>query len=287
MLLTACTESLVTPPDFDWQGHRGARGVYPENSIPGFLHALDRGVKTLEMDVVITADSQVVASHEPFLSHEICLDQDGESISEAEETEYNIYQLRYEELSRFDCGSKPHPRFPDQQKLPVYKPLLKNVIQEAEQHALETARSLPYYNIEIKSRPQWDGLFHPPVAVYADLVVEAINSAGVTDRASLQSFDKRSLRYLHENWPELTLILLEEDSRQPAEHIRELGFKPAVYSCYYPKVDAALIEYCHQGGMKVIPWTVNETADMERLVKLGVDGIITDYPSRAVRYQTQ
>ena len=287
VLLAACKESVDNQNNFDWQGHRGARGVLPENSIPGFIYALDQGVNTLEMDVVITADSHVVVSHEPFLNSEICLDAAGNTIPERTERDFNIYRMSLEELRSFDCGMKIHPGFSDQQRVSHYKPLLAEVIETAEAHALKSDRSLPSYNIEIKSREDWDNVFHPSVEQFADLVLGVVERSGVKDRVSIQSFDKRALRYINSLKTKVDLVLLEEDDRAPEIHIEELGFTPEIYSCYYKKVDADLVSYCHDQGMKVVPWTVNEVADMKYLIELKVDGIITDYPQRSKRFRIQ
>src|SRR3954471_9017628 len=117
-MLTACifTKKTAQPMSFDWQGHRGCRGLMPENTIPAMLHAVDLGVSTLEMDAIITKDSQVILSHEPFLNHEITTKPDGTYVNESEERQLNMYQLTYDEISHFDVGMKPHPRFPEQRK---------------------------------------------------------------------------------------------------------------------------------------------------------------------------
>ncbi|HYO20902.1 MAG TPA: glycerophosphodiester phosphodiesterase family protein, partial [Flavisolibacter sp.] len=107
---------------FDKQGHRGCRGLMPENTIAAMKKAIDLGVTTLEMDVVITADEKVVLSHEPFFNHEITTKPDGSYVKEAEEKTLNIYQMTYDRVKSFDIGLKPHPRFPQQQKLPAVKP---------------------------------------------------------------------------------------------------------------------------------------------------------------------
>lgn len=266
--------SMDDMTDFDWQGHRGARGNYPENTTPAFFYALDAGMTTLEMDVVITADSQVVVSHEPFFSNEICK---LESLA-ADSLPNNIYELSYSQVSGVDCGSIGNPKFTNQQKMVMAKPLLKDVIQAAEQYALQTHRSLPYYNVEIKSRPEWDNQYHPAVEVYTTLVMDVLKHAELEYRATIQSFDDRPLQYLHQKYPELTLALLVEDSLSAEDHLTKLGFTPAIYSCYYPLVTKDLVDYCHSQGMKLIPWTVNEAAEIRRLRTLGVDGIITDYP---------
>src|SRR5688572_27304061 len=110
--------------EFDKQGHRGCRGLMPENTIPAMIHALDLGVTTLEMDVVITKDKKVILSHEPWFGQEITTKPDGSFMKDREERKFNIYWMNYEETKAFDVGMKPHPRFPKQQKIKVTKPLL-------------------------------------------------------------------------------------------------------------------------------------------------------------------
>ncbi len=130
--LTACnnlnnlnkTETFT----FDLQGHRGCRGLMPENTIPAMLKAIDLGVNTLEMDVCITKDSQVIVSHEPFFNHEITTKPDGSFVTEAEEKGLNLYRMDYAEIIRYDVGLKPHPRFTQQQKIAAVKPRLVDLI---------------------------------------------------------------------------------------------------------------------------------------------------------------
>jgi glycerophosphoryl diester phosphodiesterase len=108
---------------FDLQGHRGCRGLMPENTIPAMLKAIDLGVTTLEMDVVITKDNKVVVSHEPWMEKEITTKPDGSFINTTVESmEFNIYKMNYDEVVKYDVGMKPHPRFPNQQKMKVVKP---------------------------------------------------------------------------------------------------------------------------------------------------------------------
>ncbi len=114
--------------EFDKQGHRGCRGLMPENTIPAMIHALDIGVTTLEMDVVITKDKKVILSHEPWFGQEITTKPDGSTMGPREERKYNIYWMTYEQTKTFDVGLKPHPRFAQQQKMKITKPLLSEVI---------------------------------------------------------------------------------------------------------------------------------------------------------------
>src|SRR5688572_13746482 len=151
-LVIAChvarkTEQAVLPA-FDKEGHRGCRGLMPENTLPAMLSALDMHVTTLEMDVVVTKDKQVILSHEPFFNHEITTKPNGEYVNEAEERGLNIYTMTFPETQRFDVGLKTHPRFPRQQKLNATKPLLSEVIDNVE--ATVKLKNIPkvFYNIE-------------------------------------------------------------------------------------------------------------------------------------------
>src|SRR5258706_7278665 len=128
---------------FDKQGHRGCRGLLPENTIPAMLKALDLGVTTLEMDVVITKDKKVVLSHEQWFSEEITTKPDGTYMRPREERKFNIYWMTYEDVKTFDVGMKPHPRFPQQQKIKVVKPLLSDLVDSVNHYMLGSTRPFP------------------------------------------------------------------------------------------------------------------------------------------------
>ena len=268
---------------FDVQGHRGARGLLPENTIPGFLRALDLGVTTLEMDVAVTADSQVVASHEPWFSAAICSLPSGEPVDEANEQDYRIYEMPYDSVAAFDCGRRGNPRFPRQEPMAVSKPLLRDVIEAAEAYAAEHGLPGVRYNIETKSRPEWDGVFHPNPETFTRLLYNVLEETDVRPRATIQSFDPRTLQVARRLDPSLSLALLvaEEQGGRLEDQVEALGFTPAIYSPAYRLVDEDLVEAAHERGMLVIPWTVNTLEEMQRLKKLGVDGLITDYPDVA------
>jgi glycerophosphoryl diester phosphodiesterase len=266
---------------FDWQGHRGTRGLMPENTIPAFLAALTYPqVKTLEMDVVITADNQVVVSHDPWMAALICSHPDGRPVTEAEAPELRINQMTLAEVQRYDCGSRGHVNFPEQAAQAVTKPTLAAVIAAAEAEAVRLARPLPYYNIEIKSLPEWDEVYTPLPPRFAELVLAVIQAHGISDRTTVQSFDVRSLQAVHAQAPEQRVAYLIANRSSLAENLALLHFKPDIYSPYFLLVNPALVDSLHQQGVQIIPWTVNETAAMQNLLELGVDGIITDYPDR-------
>lgn len=270
-----------TTEAFDVQGHRGARGLLPENTIPGFLRALDLGVTTLEMDAVVTADSQVVLSHEPWFSSTICHLPSGEPVPADREEAYRIFEMPYEEVARFDCGSRGHPAFPEQEPRATSKPLLRDVIQAAEAYA--AAQGLPdvRYNIETKAWPEWDDVLTPGPETFTRLLLGVLDETDVRQRATIQSFDPRTLQVARRLDPSLSLALLIGEASGLEENLAALGFTPAIYSPNHHLVDEDMVEAAHARGMLVIPWTVNTLEEMRRLKALGVDGLITDYPNRA------
>jgi glycerophosphoryl diester phosphodiesterase len=265
----------------DWQGHRGARGLAPENSLPAFLLALEYPqIRTLELDVVISADSQVVVSHEPWMSADICSLPDGRPVSEETATDLNLFQMTYAEIQAYDCGRRTHPRFPEQRPLAVPKPTLAAVVTAVEDRCQDLERPAPGYNIEIKSKPEWDDSYTPPPTVFATLVVQEVQRLGIADRTTIQSFDPRSLRAVRALDSTLTLALLIDNAYGFRRNLDSLGFQPDIYSPHYALVSHQLLTDLHAAGLQLIPWTVNDTATMRGLYELGVDGIITDYPNK-------
>ena len=266
---------------FDKQGHRGCRGLMPENTIPAMLKAIDLGVTTLEMDVVITKDKKVILSHEQWFGQEITTKPDGTHMGEREERKFNIYWMTYEQTKTFDVGMKPHPRFPQQQKMKVTKPLLSDVIDSVNKDMMTRKRPFPYYNIETKTNPEFDGVFHPKPEEFVELLMAVIKEKGIEDHVIIQSFDFRTLQYLHQHYSTIkTAMLIEDfDKRTLEEQVKVLGFVPTIYSPAYQLVNEQLLKKCHAQNMKVIPWTINTKEEIEKYRKMGVDGIITDYPN--------
>lgn len=262
----------------DLQGHRGARGLLPENSVPSVLKALDFGVKTVELDVVVTRDRHVVVSHEPWMSSIICRTPDGDPVTQDAERSFNLYEMDYDRVAGFDCGSRGHPDFPDQRPTAVSKPLLRDLLRISEGYALVTGRSAPHYNVEIKSAPGQDEVFHPDPNTFARLVYDVLAGEDVLDRTTIQSFDTRPLTAMRALDPSLTLALLVSNEEGLEANLAQLGFTPDVYSPHHRLVDDALMEASRAAQVDVVPWTVNDREEMMRLLHLGVDGLITDYP---------
>jgi glycerophosphoryl diester phosphodiesterase len=283
VLITSChtvKQTATNLPAFDKEGHRGGRGLMPENTIPAMLKGLDVGVTTLEMDAMITKDKKVILSHDPFFNHSITIKADSSFIAAKDEKQYIIYQMTFEETQQFDVGLKPYPAFPRQQRVPATKPLLSEVIANADAYAAGKQRPLPFYNIETKSKPATDNINHPAPQEYVDLLMAVIKEKKIEDRVIIQSFDPRTLKIVHSQYPGIKTALLIEDNdkRTLKAQLDDLGFTPTIYSPAYKLVTPALLSDCHHKKMKVVPWTVDDKDEIVRLTKMGVDGIITDYP---------
>ncbi len=282
-LIALNLKAQVYIPKFDLQGHRGARGLRPENTIPAFILALDSGVTTVEMDLAVTKDNQLVLSHEPWMSAGICLQANGKPIREKDEKKFNIYKMNYDQVREFDCGSKGNERFPEQQKMAQSKPLLTDVIRAIEDHIRSYTQYEVDYNIEIKTTDGGDGKFHPTPEVFSDLVYNVLDQYLPMERVVIQSFDFRVLKYWHQKYPDVRLAALVENTKSIDANLDELGFKPSIYSPYFELLTKDKVKDLQRRKIRVIPWTVNEEKDMKRIREMGVDGFITDYPDRAAK----
>lgn len=262
------------------QGHRGCRGLYPENSLPAFQHALDMGVTVLEMDVCLSADGQVYVSHEPYLNPLYASFPDGKPVTDAS---INLYQKTYSEIKSFDVGSRGNKLFPEQVRVATYKPLLSEVLALGEAFARKSGRKI-YYNIEIKSEPAEYGKSQPAtVKEFADRVWSVISDHISPTSLILQSFDFAVLHYWKTTINKGRISALVE-KETPEQMLASLGFVPDIFSSSHKYLTKEQIDFCHGKGMQVIPWTINTTAEMQQFSDWQVDGIITDYPNRAPQF---
>jgi glycerophosphoryl diester phosphodiesterase len=270
------------PTNFDWQGHRGCRGVLPENTVAAMLNALTYAhVRTLELDLAVSRDSQLIVSHEPWMSAEICTAPNGINAELGKKTK--IFDLTYDQIKQFDCGSKGNARFPEQKPMSTYKPSLRDLVNEVKTFCEKNKRDLPFFNIEIKSQPDYDGVFSPPVDVFVKMVFEEMEALGITEKCCVQSFDTRACEAIHrENVGKnrVQIAFLVENTGGVPENLKKLTFRPDIYSCYFKLLRKSDIEALHAQQIRVVPWTVNNLTDMRRLIRWGVEGIITDYPNR-------
>jgi glycerophosphoryl diester phosphodiesterase len=282
MLISSSFFTLKAQQEFDTQGHRGGRGLMPENTIPAMINGVHLGVHTLELDCHVTADGKVMVSHDPYMSSVIMLKPDGSEITKAEEKNYLLYKMPYDSIRQFQEGVKQHPDFPDQQKVKTYKPLLAELIDSVENYVKINHLKPVYYNIETKSKPSGDGITNPVPDVFVKLLMEVITEKKITDRVIIQSFDPRTLQVLHKQWPQVKTAFLTAAGTYD-DNIKILGFIPTIISPEFKIVNQAMVKAAHQNNVKVLPWTVNNEADMKTLADLKVDGLISDYPDKLVK----
>ena len=288
LLLAGCKSSQLAQtqtrpsmplPAFNKEGHRGTRGLMPENTIPSMYRAIDYDVNTVEVDVVFSKDKKVVISHDVYFHQDITTTPDGKQLTAKEAQQLLLYNMNYDSIRKYDVGLKPHKEFPRQQKIAAYKPLLSELIDSTDWYAKSKGKQI-MYNIELKTNAANDGTKTPPVEEFVDLVMQVVKDKKLENRSYLQSFDFRPLQILHKKYPNITTAVLisGSDKRTLEQQLTELGYTPEMYSPHYSLVTPKLVAECHKRNIKIIPWTVNTVEEMRKMKDLGVDGIITDYP---------
>ena len=286
---------------FDLQGHRGARGLAPENTLASFAKALEIGVTTLETDIAVTSDGVVVLSHDPLLNPDITRGPDGAWLKSKGPAIFNLSHavLQRYDVGRIDPASKYARQFPTQTPADGARiPTLKQLFELG-----EASGKQPRYNIETKLSPLTPQEAPAP-DTFARLAVDAVRAAKLTGRVTIQSFDWRTLLAVRRIAPDIATVCLTMDTadwsnlRGPAgrpspwldgvdtgrtdapapELARAAGC--TTWSPYWRNVDAAALALAHRLGLMIVPWTVNDPAAIAALIDLGVDGLITDYPDR-------
>jgi glycerophosphoryl diester phosphodiesterase len=276
----AVNEKTVDSFKIEVQGHRGQRGHSPENSISAFLKAIEKGVDVIEMDVVISKDRKVVVSHEPYMSSLYILTPSGKSISKAEEKNFNLYEMTYDRIRVFDIGSKGNRNFPEQEKIKSYKPLLSEVIDSVESYVKSQNIPSVKYNIEIKSIVSEYDKSQPKPLKFIKMVLDVIQEKGIVNKINIQSFDENILNEMNRIYPKVELAYLVSEGGI-SRNMAKLNFIPEIYSPNFKLVkNKAFVDSIKQKKMRLIPWTVNEKANIDEMINLKVDGIITDYPER-------
>jgi glycerophosphoryl diester phosphodiesterase len=257
---------------FDLQGHRGARGHLPENTLPSFQRAVQIGVDTLELDVGVTRDGVVVVHHDRRLNPDVARGADGQWVKAPAPT---IHSLSFDELRRYDVGrirpgSEYAARFPHQKPVDGTRiPRLSDVFSIANVR----------FNVETKLVPEAPQETLAPEPFARALIAE-VRKAGVAARTTIQSFDFRTLAIVQREAPEITTAYLTSGQKGPAvpRLVRDSG--GAIWSPNFQDVDAASLAAARDAKIKVVVWTVNEPADIQRVLEMKVDGIISDYPER-------
>jgi glycerophosphoryl diester phosphodiesterase len=256
MAISACAA-----PRFVVHGHRGSPALRPENTIPAFQEAIRGGADYIELDVAVTRDNVLVISHDPVINTNLCSGPEGKR---------PVHELTLEQVRQYDCGSFPSKAFPRQTAVPGTRiPTLDEVFELAKTSAIK-------FNIEIKSSPNWNG-WAPPPEEFSRMVVDAIRRNKLEKRVLVQSFDFRVVKAVVAMAPEMDVAALYgPGDRTFVDVAQETGVK--VVTPLHTLVTAEKLKAAHDARIRVIPWTVDKPDVWDRLIDLGVDGIITNDP---------
>ena len=275
-VLAACGSQ----PSIDLQAHRGGAGLMPENTVSAMKYAMDLGMHTLEFDLQLSGDKQVVVSHDNYFHPRYSTRPDGTLILEEDEKEY-LYTMPYDSIAKYDVGMRFVERWPDQRKIAEVKPLASDLIDFTEAYARENGLKPINYNIEIKSWPgDGEGTLWPDYKEFCDVCVPLLLSKKLGKRLIVQTFDTRALEYIHKKWPRVILSYLTEEEYDIYAILPQISFKPQWWSPNYEAITPENVAYCHSLGIKVVPWTVDDPDEIRRMADCGVDAIISNYPDR-------
>jgi glycerophosphoryl diester phosphodiesterase len=265
--ILASLMTLPAAPRIVVHGHRGARAIYPENTIPAFSYAIDIGADVLEMDVAVTKDNVLVISHDPHINPEICT---------GPHPGIAIHELTLAELREYDCGALKNPHFPKQHPVPGTRiPTLDEVL------SLSTRGNIQF-NIETKSFPDHPELTPPP-EVFSRMMLDVIRKHKVESRSIVQSFDFRTLRAMKRLAPDIRLSALWEGAARPFVDVAREG-EAGIISPDFHLVTPEQVRASHAAKLEVVPWTADTPEDWQRLIDAGVDAIITDDPAALIAY---
>ncbi len=258
-------------------GHRGARGLFPENTLEGIEETLSLPVDGIEIDIVVSKDEQLIVSHNSFAEHNFCLDPQGKEIKEEDEKGHNFYQMDYKEICTYDVGSKIPNRFPKQKKFKASIPLLTAVFEVLNK---KTTADFTFF-LEVKSGEGTYGEFYPYPEKYAQLVADFLDSHQIKGKLIVKSFDAEFMNAFYKlTGNKYPLGLLVENKLTLEENLKRLAFVPAYYNPDFCLVTAKLADDLHKKGIQLVSWTINETKELEEMEIMRGDGIITDYPNR-------
>jgi glycerophosphoryl diester phosphodiesterase len=266
-VVLALASMLSATPKILVHGHRGARAMRPENTIPAFEYAIAAGVDVLELDMAVTKDDILVVSHDPYLEPPVCSGPQPKAM---------IHELTLAQIREWDCGQIRNPSFPKQTPLPGTRmPTLDEVFALA-------PRGTFHFNIETKIFAD-----HPELSVtpekFVELVLAMVRKHKLESRVMLQSFDFRTLHAMKKIAPEIKLVALWEGGDRDFVSIAQEG-GAGVVSPHYSLVTPEKVRAAHAAGLEVVPWTANTPADWDKLIAAQVDAIISDDPASLIAY---
>ncbi len=255
-------------------GHRGCRGLLPENSIESFNKAIELGVDGIEWDVVVSKDKKLVISHEPYIDASYCLDKNGKDISAAEGKKVNFYNLTVEEIQKYDCGSKGNSKFPEQKSINTYKPTVQEAFKKIDFKSVTIL-------FEIKSETKDYGTYQPEPKEYARIIANEVKDFEYNSNIIFMSFDALLLEELHQILPDYRYVYLTYKPFVSIDSfLKEITFKPYALGMYYPTIRKKDVQKAKKENIDIYAWTVNDKKKSDKLIRYGVSGIITDYPDR-------
>jgi len=260
----------AAPPKILVHGHRGARAMRPENTLPAFEYAISAGVDVLELDMAVTKDNVIVVSHDPVLEPPVCTGPRPKAV---------IHELTLAEVREWDCGKVQNPFFPKQTPVPGTRmPTLDEVFALAPRGTFQ-------FNIETKSFPDHPELTPPPEE-FAKLVLDVVHRHKLENRVLLQSFDFRTLHAMKKLAPEIRRVALwEGDGRDFVSIARDADAE--IVSPAFRLVTPEKVRAAHDAGLQVVPWTADTPADWDNLIAAQVDAIITDDPAELIAHLKQ
>jgi glycerophosphoryl diester phosphodiesterase len=235
------------------------------------------------MDLVVSADKKIIVSHEPYMAAATVLTPDGKKISKSAEKTYNFYKMPYDSIRQYKTGILKNAKFRNQKKVEGYKPLLAQVLEQVEAHRKDHDLPRIQYYLEVKSRPGDYGIFQPDPDEFADLLMQVIKDHEIQNEVVVQSFDANFLNAFNKKYPSIKISVLIY--RTPwKEKLEKLDFKPYAVGPYFKQLKRKeQVEELHAQGFKVIPWTVNSKRRIRKMIRFGVDGIISDYPEKILQ----
>jgi glycerophosphoryl diester phosphodiesterase len=269
---------ILTGQNIKIFGHRGCRGLLPENSIAAFNKAIDIGVDGIEWDVVVNKNKELIISHEAYIDNSYCKCLDGNSIQDESKENLNIYNMTTEDINKYDCGSIYRSRFPNQTLQKSRKPSVKQAFSEI------NFNNNTEILFEIKSSPTDYNIYQPKVEEYCKIIYNELINNTRLEYIVFMSFDRNILNELVKLLPNNKYIyLIYNPLKSYKTIIEELNFEAFGLGIYHHIISETTIKQAHNNNIKIYAWTVNTNQEAQKLINKGVDGIITDYPNLFIK----
>ena len=257
---------IMAQSEYKIIGHRGCRGLYPENTIEGFHKAIKMGVDGIEFDIVANKNLKLIISHEPYVDTSYCISKLNQEHS------LNIFEMSLDEIKKIDCGSKYNDKFPNQVKKKEQKPTFKELEKKLKNYKGDLL-------FEIKCHPDYVNKNFPDYPTYARTIIDETKNSPLLKNIIFMSFDWRILNELHKLNSNSKYIFLSE-KKDFTNDLNFLTFKPFALGLDYKIISKSIIDSAHDNNQLIYAWTVNSFKIFKNLIEINADGIITDYPDK-------